>query len=452
MRAGGHSPVERIESVRARRLYLRAAPGGLKPLAAFIPATTPWLAPPLHLAPLVELIERVPYEPVRAVVTTPPQHGKTTTLLHGIVWLLKQRPERTNAYVSYAAEFASGKSKQARAIAARAGVAIDSRTNRLEEWRTRHGGGMLTTGIGGPLTGHAIDGLLLVDDPVKNRMEAESGSIRQSHWEWFNDVAYTRLHQESSIIVCMTRWHPDDLAGRLIQAGWENLCLPAVSEAGEALWPAKFPVAMLEQIRGQIGEYSWASLYLGQPRPRGGAVFREPTYYDKLPEGAYRQARGFDMAYSRRKTADYSVIISGRYYEAERALYIDDLWRGQVESRAFANVAKGGQGNMHIYAHGTERGVIDMFMRDHRLPIVVRDARDGGDKFSRAQPVAAAWNEGRVRIPANASWLEAFLVELLGFTGVDDRHDDQVDALAALWDGLASSGNAEAVGRRVLGW
>lgn len=439
---------------RERRRRRSAAAPAIAPLLEFIPATSPQFQAPRHLAALAALVERSLSERVQIVVSTPPQHAKTTTLLHGIVWLMKQRPERTNAYVSYAAEFASSKSKIARRIAERANAPLDPESNRLEEWRTLQGGGLLVTGIGGPLTGHAIDGLLLVDDPVKNRQEAESASIRQRHWEWFNDVAYTRLHQTASAIVCMTRWHPDDLAGRLIAQGWEYLRLPALNDDGEALWPEKFPAETLHNIRAQVGEYSWASLYMGLPRPRGGTVFREPTYYEKLPEEGYRQARGFDLAYSRSKHADFSVIISGRYYHQQQALYIEDVWRGQVESRVFANVAKLGQGQMHIYAHGTERGVIDMFVRDHRLPIVTHDARDGGDKFSRAQPVASAWNNGRVLLPQAAPWLEAFLSEVLNFTGVADLHDDQVDSLASLWDAIAGNTADQAVklGQRVLGW
>jgi predicted phage terminase large subunit-like protein len=428
----------------AKQQSARAPETPPPPLLEFIPQVSPYLQSPHHLAPLAALLERSLNEPVRALVSTPPQHTKTTTLLHGMAWLMRQRPQRTNAYVSYATDFARSKSRLARRIAEDARVPLDPNSDRLEEWRTLQGGGMLATGIGGPLTGHGINGLLLVDDPVKNRQEAESALIRERHWEWFNDVAFTRLHPQASVIVCMTRWHPDDLIGRLSAKGWHLLNLPAINEQGHALWPERYPLEALHKIRQQVGEYTWASLYLGQPRPRGGALFREPTYYDQLPDTGYTYARGFDLAYSSRKSADYSVIVSGRY--AAGVLYLEDVWRAQVESPVFANAAKLGRGPMHIYAHGVERGVLQMFQRDHRLPIVIRDARDGGDKFARAQPAAAAWNAGRIRIPQSAAWLEALLSEVLAFTGVNDPHDDQVDALAALWDALSRSSDVRVKG------
>jgi predicted phage terminase large subunit-like protein len=414
-------------------------PAGLPPpLLEWIPQVSPYLSSPQHLHQLTALVERSLTEPVRAVVSTPPQHTKTTTLLHGMAWLLRHRPERTNAYVSYATDFARSKSRQARRFAQDGRVDLDGEVDRLEEWRTSQGGGMLATGIGGPLTGQGINGLLLIDDPIKNRQEAESVVYRSRHWEWFNDVAYTRLHPQASAIVCMTRWHPDDLAGRLIKQGWEYVNLPAINLAGQALWPARYSVEVLEGIRAQVGEYTWGSLYMGSPKPRGGTLFsREPTYYDALPTDGYRQARGFDLAYSRRTRADYSVIVSGRY--ADGILYIEDVWRNQVETPVFATAAKLGQGSMYIYIGSTESGTIQLLKTDHKLPIISKNAVDGGDKFVRAQSVVAAWNAGRVRLPRVGGWLEAFLAELMYFTGINDAHDDQVDSLAALWDGLSKT-------------
>lgn len=93
---------------------------------------------------------------------------------------------------------------------------------------------------------------------------------------------------------------------------------------------------------------------------------------------------------------------------------------------------------MYIYAHGTERGAIDLFRRDYRLPIIVRDASKAGDKFVRSMRTVSSWNDGRIRVPESADWLPAFLAEVESFTGVNDKHDDQVDALVALWDVLSS--------------
>jgi hypothetical protein len=176
--------------------------------------------------------------------------------------------------VTYSADLSRSKSRKARTLAKTAGVQIAGDAKSLSEWRTTSGGGLLATGVGGPLTGQGVTGLLVVDDPVKNRVEAESEATRESVWEWFNDVAYTRLEPGASCLVVMTRWHPQDLAGKLIEEkGWEYIKLPAIDGDGKALWPEQFPVERLEAIREQLGEYSFSSLYQGEPRSRGGQVF-----------------------------------------------------------------------------------------------------------------------------------------------------------------------------------
>lgn len=414
-------------------------------LLGFIPRVSPHLEAPRHLEPVVSALERAEREPVRIVISTPPQHGKSTVVLHSLIWRLLRDPGRRHAYVTYAAQFARDQMYQAALLAHQAGLALESES--LDRWRTAQGGGVVATGIGGPLTGYAVDGVLVVDDYVKNRAEAESPTHRERTWAWFTSTALTRVHPGASVMVVATRWHPDDLAGRLISEGWRWINLPAVNAAGEPLWPSRRPLEWLEAQRRQIGEYDWHALYMGQPRPRGGTLFREPTYYDQLPMDGYRRARGFDLAYSARRSADYSVILTGRY--AGGVLYLEDCWRAQVEAAVFARQASLDMSPMYIYAHGVERGAVDLFRRDYHLPVVLRDASKAGDKFVRAQRAIAAWNEGRIRVPRSAPWLEPFLAEVMAFTGLDDPHDDQVDALAALWDGLSLASDWQVKGERV---
>ncbi|MCE5419173.1 MAG: hypothetical protein JJ713_00055 [Acidithiobacillus sp.] len=366
-------------------------------------------------------------------------------MLHSLIWRLLQDAHRRHAYVTYAAQFARDQMYGAAMLAKNAGLELASES--LDRWRTPAGGGVVATGIGGPLTGYAVDGVLVVDDYVKNRQEAESPTQRERTWAWFTSTALTRVHPGASVVVVATRWHPDDLAGRLIAEGWQWVNLPAINEQGEALWPQHRPLAWLEAQRRQMGEYDWSALYMGQPRPRGGILFREPTYYDQLPTDGYRRARGFDLAYSARRSADYSVILTGRY--AGGVLYLEDCWRAQVEAPVFARQASLDMSPMYIYAHAVERGAVDLFRRDYRLPVVPRDASKAGDKFTRAQRAVAAWNEGRIRVPRSAPWLEPFLAEALVYTGLDDPHDDQVDALAALWDGLSMASEWQVKGERV---
>jgi len=406
-----------------------------EPLGAFIERISPAYSAPTHLQPLVEVLELARDTPVELVVHAPPRHTKTETILHAIAQMVSLDPARTNAYVTYAQALAQSKSRKARLLATTAGVDLAEDAQRLEEWRTAEGGGLLATGVGGPLTGHGVNGLLIVDDPFKNRVEAESATTREKVWEWFNDVAYTRKEPGASVIVVATRWHPQDLSGKLIsERGWRYLKLPALDGEGRALWPERFSTAELAKIREQIGEYSWASLYQGEPRNRGGAVFGDVHTYDPVSinwNGA-RTGLGVDCAYSAKTYSNYSVGLV--LVELDDRFYVRDVQRHQLKTTPFKAVLDGqkkafGARRSRWYTSTTEEGTAEL------LGITPELAR--ADKFVRAQPVAAAWNAGRVLVPQNAPWVDAFISEVMSFTGVDDDHDDQVDALAAAYDLLA---------------
>lgn len=350
-----------------------------------------------------------------------------------------QKPQLSIAYVSYAAELAKSKSRKARILAELAGVELADDAARLEEWRTKAGGGLLATGIGGPLTGHGVD-VLVIDDPVKNRVEAESALHRERVWDWFNDVGFTRLEPRGSVVAVQTRWHPDDLAGRLIQTGkWEQLKLPALDSEGKALWPERWPAEELLRIKEQVGDYTWASLYQGEPRSRGGSVFGDATIYEK-PPATYRVCIGLDLAYTAKTQAHYSVAVV--LAEHEGSYYVLDVCRLQVQAQVFAErlkalAAKYARPRFHWYVSTTEQGIAQL-MKAQGINVEARIAK--ADKFVRAQPVAAKWNAGKVLVPARAAWADAFMSELASFTGINDAHDDQVDALASAFDGLSTSG------------
>jgi predicted phage terminase large subunit-like protein len=313
-------------------------------------------------------------------------------------------------------------------------------------WQTTNGASLLATGIEGALTGYGIDGAIIVDDPVKDRMGAESATMRDHACEWFHDVAMTRVHPGASVLVVQTRWHPDDLAGRLIADGWHFINLAAIAEedeptrkAGEALWPARRPIDFLEKIRS-ANAYTWASLYQGRPRPKGGAVFGDPRFYERLPETGLRYSIGIDLAYTAKTSSDYSVAV----VMAERAgtIYIVDVLREQVSQPTFSRLLKSlcatyPGARVRGYLAGTERGAADYIIESG----VKFDAVTAkGDKFVRAQPYAGAWNQdpGRVLVPRQAEWLDAYLNEHARFTGLNDAHDDQVDAAAAAFDALST--------------
>lgn len=434
--------------------------GGGESLADFIARISPHHPPPPHLRPLIQLVERARHQRVRALVSLPPRHGKTTCLLHALAWWILSAPADTCAYFSYGDDLARSKSRIARQLARQAGVKLSSDSANLSEWRTTAGGGLLAGGAGSGFTGQGVSGLLVIDDAIKDRQEADSALVRNRVAEWFGEVAFTRL-EGASVIVVGTRWHSDDLIGRLEATGeWQVLNLPALADTddplgrkpGEALWPERFPVEELESIRRQIGEWSFAALYEGRPRPRGAAVFGEPSRFDApawKPERA-RVIIGADPAASEKTSADYSVAcvlaVSGRGdHVTARVL---DVFRKQITIPAFAAALrklsrKWWGAPIAVEAVGGFKAVPQLLRAvDSSLRLVEVKLR--GDKFQRAQAVAAAWNDGRVLVPTSAPWVADFLAEVQSFTGVKDAHDDQVDALAHAWNAISNSRATEA--------
>jgi predicted phage terminase large subunit-like protein len=429
-----------------------AAAGG-ESLRDFVTRMSPHHPPPRHFDPVIEELETCRAKRRRICISMPPRHGKTTLLVNAFAWWLSKNPADTNAYYSYNAPQAYSKSVLARALSSRAGVELSDETNTKAEWRTTDGGGLLAGGVGGGLTGQGVSGLLVVDDPFKGPVDAYSQVYRDAVDDWFKTVPMTRL-EGASVFVIHTRWHEDDLIGRLAKANdFRVINLPAIAKEGdllgrpigEALWPERFPVEDLLATKKIIGEYNFASLYDGAPRPRGGKVFGEPHYYD--PETTDFTGCRFilagDPAASEKTSADYSaaVVLSVRGFGDEAVAYVRKVYREQVAIPKYVDDLVSlqhtfGNTKINIEAVGGFKAVPQM-LRALNQNLRIVEIEPVGDKFTRAQPVGAAWNAGRVLVPADSPpWLGAFLDELEKFTGVNDAYDDQVDALAHAWNSI----------------
>ena len=415
-------------------------------LVDFIPRISPRYDRPRHLAPLLECLERSEREPVRAIVSVPPRHAKTETILHAIAYRLQRRPHETIAYVTYGDRLSKGKSRLARAYAERSGMVLRDDAASLNEWRNADMGGCLFTSIGGPITGQGAN-LLIIDDPHKDRAEAESSLHREAVWEWYQGTGYTRVEPGGSIVVCHTRWHPEDLIGRILlehqHEGFEAIALPAINDNGEALWPSRWSVPALEQRRRVIGEYDWASQFQGRPVPKGGSVFKDVRWYDprRLPQ-RMRVSIGIDLAYSGKTKSDYSAcVVLGE--DAEKNVYVLYVSRAQCEVPAFVptirvQVQNHPGARVRWHTSTTETGVAQL-LTSLGLPVVSEIAR--ADKFVRSQAVAARWNEGKVLLPGGfdgdghpvpkPEWVNDFVREVSTFTGQGDKHDDMVDAMTS---------------------
>jgi len=435
---------------------------------------------PRHVELVVRAIMRARVTPIRLCISMPPGHAKTTTLLRLAIWWLLRSPADTCAYVTYSDDQARDKSKEARDLAGDADLALADDSNNLGLWRTPLGGGFLASGFGGRLTGQRVAGLLLVDDPYKNAAEANSARVREQVYTDFKAAAFTRL-QGGSIIVLHTRWHPDDLIGRLVREHkWDYINLAAIAEEGdplgralgEALWPDRYPREKckgpcghdghLDEIREEMGEWLWAALYQGRPRPKGHKVFHTPHRFD-LGKFSWEGKRGViavDPATTAKTRADHSVVLLAAMEGAgaESKLYVLGVIRMQVETPGLVKRIRAVHRDYSlpvvVEAVGGFIGVpqtlrdVDSSMPDddgtQPQPMQVVDLFPKGDKFLRAQPVAAACNAtpGRVLVPAGRDtepappWVAEFLDELDEFTGIGDLEDDQVDALAHAWNWL----------------
>ena len=416
----------RLSSALKKRLKPTEQTSQTLELLSFIPSVSPNLEPPEHLKPLIDLFERVARgETVRALVSTPPQHGKSLACLHALVWLLKKLPTKRHAYATYAQQFSRDQSFIAKQIAERSSLALNRDT--ADRWNTSQGGGVVWTSRGGPLTGHPIDGVLLIDDLLKDREEANSNLIREKAMGWLSSVAMTRMHPGASVIFIATRWHLDDPHGRL-KDDWEYIPLPAIKADNTALWESQRPLEWLVQQKQNLLPNDWSALYMCEPIADGSRVFQGVSYYDTLPDAPYREAHGFDAAYSSKTSSDYTVTISGRLIDGK--IYVTNLLRSQQEPMHYIPMMKlNGVTKVTWFRSGTEKGLEQFLQRES---IEVNAITASTDKLTRAMPAATAWNRGEILLSKSATFTPIIESEISSFTGFDDAHDDIVDALAAL--------------------
>lgn len=414
------------------------------PLLDFVPAVTPRFTRPVHLSPIIPYLEAAFDSPQFVTLSAPPRHGKSELLFHFMAKYIATHPDRNVAFASYSAKFAERKSMLVRDICKRAGVSLDASSAARGTWRTNAGGYFFARGPGGDLTGEGIH-LLVCDDPYRSRGEAESATIRDNIYDWWTSVAMTRLEPGASVVCSHTRWHTDDLTGRLTQEqGWPNISMPAIGEDGTALWPERYTLEDLAARRKVVGEYDWASMFMCSPRPRGGSLFGDTTTYtdeDLEKVKIVKYVIGIDLAYTAKTYSDFSVAVVLGIDEYKNA-YLVDVRRKQCAAKDFAGVLKElrlkyRSPQIIWFVGGQEKAIAEFFRNSCGVP--VKDIPAKEDKFVRAQAAAAAWNTSRILIPADhKSWLDPFLSEVLSFTGVGDTHDDQVDALAAAFHPLST--------------
>ena len=344
---------------------------------------------------------------------------------------------------SYAADFAATWGRKARdSILDNPDMGLSMRDDMssASHWELTEGGGMMTAGVGGPFTGHGFD-LLIVDDPIKNRQEASSVVYREHMWDWWTSTARTRLEPNASAVIIATRWHEDDLVGRLLADGsenWEHIRLPALAEendplgrtVGEPLWEKRYDLKSIAVIKEAIGSSDWAGLYQQRPAPREGGMFKREWW--EIVEAAPAEGqmvRGWDLA-GTADGGDYTAgckirLINGIYY-------IEDMIRfrgspAEVE-RMIKNTASldGYETLIDLPQDPGQAGKAQVrYLVKQLAGYNVRYSPESGSKELRASPLSAQAEAGNVKL-VRGSWNRGLIDEAAIFP--NSTYDDQVDA------------------------
>lgn len=382
----------------------------------------------------------------RLMLLLPPGSAKSTyaSLLFA-PWFLSRYPRGHVIAASHTASLAVGFGRGVRGLIgehrARLGLAIDPASRAAGRFGLVSGGSYFATGVRGPVTGRRAD-LLIIDDPVKSQREADSAAARDHLWEWFRSELVTRLRPGGRMVLVMTRWHPDDLGGRLLESGdgWRVLRLPALAEPGdpigrapgEALWPKWESVAALERKRLALGERTFSALFQQSPRSAGAQLFlvQRMAVVDEVLTGG--SVRAWDLAASE-DGGDWTVGV--RLCRAAVGVYqvVDVIrFRGGPEMvvQAIRSTAErdGREVRIGLPQDPGQAGRAQVAYLTARLAgWRVESSPETGGKYVRASPVASQVNAGTVSV-LRGEWNRAFVEELADFPG--GAKDDQVDALS----------------------
>jgi predicted phage terminase large subunit-like protein len=393
----------------------------------------------------------------RLMVLMPPGSAKSTyTSVVFPPWYLGRNPERSVIAASHTQDLTERFGRRARNLYASSAhynvfghtVAADSKA--AAHWNTDCGGEYFAAGVGGAIAGHRAD-LGLIDDPVRSREDADSDRSRERAWEWYINDFLPRLKPGAAQILVMTRWHDDDLGGRILEMErdrWRVIKLPMIAgnndllgrAAGERLWPEWYTAGMVEDARRDVRV--WNALYQQEPAGEDGDYFKRDWFHDttELP-----------LKLSIYGASDYAVTEGGGDYtehgifgvDAWSNLYLLDWWRGQTASdvwiEAECDLIARYEPLCWFGESGAIRRAIEPFllrrMEERRVFCRLEWLPSIHDKPTRCRPFQAMAANGKVFVPRLASWKADVLGQLLRFPA--GAHDDSVDVCSLIGRGLA---------------
>jgi predicted phage terminase large subunit-like protein len=395
----------------------------------------------------------------KLLIQAPPQHGKSMQIVDFIAWVCGKHPELKVIYASvserlgiranlelqrmfdkqkYKATFPSTRISEKNSVT----ISQQSLRNREILEFVGMGGYFRNVTVNGSVNGEGLD-LGVLDDPIKDRAEANSKVIRDRTYDWLTDVFLPRSSKKAGLLGIMTRWHVDDPFGRM-QKNMNNIKVvkhPAIAEhdeahrsAGEALFPEHKPIDFLNEIKSGMAQASWEALYQQNPVITGGNIFKDAwwSYYRVPPAIEWRQIYA-DTAQKTKQINDYSVMQCWGRSRSGQAVLLDQI-RGKWEAPELLTHARAfwakhrdvvGMGTLRAFkvedkVSGT--GLIQTLKREG-LPMI--GIQRNIDKVTRAYDAAPFIESGNVLLPEQASWLSDYLSEFPAFP--DGAHDDQVD-------------------------
>jgi len=428
-----------------------------------------------HFIEIAKFVDRViAGEITRGRIHMPPRHGKTETVTKALViWFIKNRPGSRILVTGHNQRFARKLSREIRNSAIAQGVILAKDKSGADEWETEPtSDGTVTTvlarGVGSVPTGEGFD-LIIVDDPTKDRKQADSFVFRESLWDWFSEGLMTRV-QPNGIVICIwTLWHEDDIAGRMDALAddnpdaeqWEKLVLKAIAEEGDllgrkvgaALWPeGGWTLAALNKRRLGMDARSFRALYQQDPRPREGSIIKisRLNYCEahEVPKGL-RKCRGWDLAFSADGDATAGARLEGP--DKNGMYYLTDMVHARLSTgarnsliRSTAEMDGKEVTQMIPQDPGSAGGDVATLMVQLLAGFPVKTEKVTGKKAVRAQPFATQVEHGNVTI-VRAPWTRDCVEELRTFD-VNEKgdsiaaHDDRVDAIADAFNQIALPG------------
>lgn len=395
-----------------------------------------------------------------AIVTVGPRHGKSDLVSRRWpVWHMLRNPRHEIMLTTYSGNLATDLSYDARECfrenAPQYGISLSEDRASLAAWNTNMGGKVYAVGLYGTITGRGAH-ILVIDDFVKNEEEAASLLIRDKGWKAFRHDLTTRLAPAHAILICCTRWHEDDIVGRIFNETdpdfptFELFKFPALNEdTGEWLFPERFSDAFYRMQRATKGGdrgYGWQAIYQCDPRPREGNQLNATTcdFYEEAVEGCV-WVRGWDLASTTkermREDPDYTVgtRLGLKVIDGLTHLYVDDQIRGRwtgLQRQATIKAAAESDGEevaQAIETGGTYKEAYEELKRAIGHQFVVKKVRPVHDLVTRATPLEPLFDSGRVHV-RKAAWNAEWLEEVLAFPLAS--HDDQVAGLCTAHDAL----------------